>query len=88
MVGRGRPRGGLAAQDRRRQALRGDAGVEVVDTALDLTGGAGVFKRSRLEQLFRDVRLGRIHPVNRLGVYETVAKAALGLDPDEMPRWG
>jgi hypothetical protein len=34
------------------------------------------------------VRLGRIHPLNRLGVYETVAKAALGVDPDEMPRWG
>jgi alkylation response protein AidB-like acyl-CoA dehydrogenase len=61
---------------------------EVVDTALDLTGGAGVFKRNRLEQLFRDVRMGRFHPVNRLGVYETVAKAALGVDPDEMPRWG
>jgi alkylation response protein AidB-like acyl-CoA dehydrogenase len=61
---------------------------EVVDTALDLTGGSGVFKRSRIEQLFRDVRLGRIHPLNRLGVYETVAKAALGVDPDEMPRWG
>ncbi len=61
---------------------------EVVDTALDLTGGSGVFKRSRIEQLFRDVRLGRIHPLNRLGVYETVAKAALGVDPDKMPRWG
>ena len=61
---------------------------EVVDTALDLTGGSGVFKRSRIEQLFRDVRLGRIHPLNRLGVYETVAKAALAIDPDETPRWG
>jgi len=61
---------------------------EVVDTALDLTGGSGLFKRSRIEQLFRDVRLGRIHPANRLAVHEIVAKAALGLDPDEMPRWG
>jgi hypothetical protein len=34
------------------------------------------------------VRLGRIHPLNRLGVYETAAKAALGVDPDEMSRWG
>ncbi len=34
----------------------------VVDAALDLTGGAGIFKRSRFEQLFRDARLGRIHP--------------------------
>ena len=61
---------------------------EIVDTALDLTGGAGLFKRSRIEQLFRDVRLGRIHPANRLVVYEIVGKSALGVDPDELPRWG
>ena len=35
-----------------------------------------------------DVRLGRMHPVNRLGVYEIVGKASLGVDADEMPRWG
>jgi alkylation response protein AidB-like acyl-CoA dehydrogenase len=61
---------------------------EVVDTALDLTGGAGLFKRHRLEQLFRDVRMGRAHPANRLMVHEIVAKRSLGLDPDEQPRWG
>jgi alkylation response protein AidB-like acyl-CoA dehydrogenase len=61
---------------------------EVVDTALDLTGGSGLFKRNRIEQLFRDVRLGRIHPANRLAVHEIVGKSALGLNPDEMPRWG
>jgi alkylation response protein AidB-like acyl-CoA dehydrogenase len=61
---------------------------EIVDTALDLSGGSGLFKRSRIEQLFRDVRLGRIHPANRLAVYEIVGKASLGLDPDAQPRWG
>jgi alkylation response protein AidB-like acyl-CoA dehydrogenase len=61
---------------------------EVVDTALDLTGGAGVFKRNRIEQLFRDVRLGRMHPANRLMVHEVVGKTALGVDPDAAPRWG
>jgi alkylation response protein AidB-like acyl-CoA dehydrogenase len=61
---------------------------EVVDTAMDLTGGAGVFKRHRLEQLFRDVRMGRFHPANGLATYEIVAKASLGIDPDEQPRWG
>jgi alkylation response protein AidB-like acyl-CoA dehydrogenase len=61
---------------------------EIVDTALDLTGGSGLFKRSRIEQLFRDVRLGRIHPANRLAVYEIVGKSALGVDLDEQPRWG
>jgi alkylation response protein AidB-like acyl-CoA dehydrogenase len=61
---------------------------EIVDTALDLTGGAGVFKRHRIEQLFRDVRLGRIHPANRLAVYEIVGKSSLGIDLDAQPRWG
>jgi alkylation response protein AidB-like acyl-CoA dehydrogenase len=61
---------------------------EVVDTALDMTGGGGVFKRHRLEQLFRDARLGRMHPANRLATFEIVGKASLGIDPDAQPRWG
>jgi len=60
----------------------------VVDTALDLTGGAGIFKRSRFEQLFRDARLGRIHPGNTLLTHELVGKFSLGIDPDDQPRWG
>lgn len=60
----------------------------VVDTALDLTGGAGIFKRNRMEQLFRDVRLGRLHPCNNLLTHDLVGKMSLGIDPDEQPRWG
>jgi alkylation response protein AidB-like acyl-CoA dehydrogenase len=60
----------------------------VVDTALDLTGGSGIFKRSRIEQLFRDARLGRIHPGNSLLTHELVGKLSLGINPDERPRWG
>jgi alkylation response protein AidB-like acyl-CoA dehydrogenase len=60
----------------------------VVDTALDVAGGSGLFKRSRLEQLFRDARLGRVHPANRATTYEVIAKQSLGIDPDEQPRWG
>jgi alkylation response protein AidB-like acyl-CoA dehydrogenase len=61
---------------------------EVVDRALDLSGGSGIFKKSRLEQLFRDSRLGRIHPANVLLTHELVAKMSLGINPDEAPRWG
>jgi alkylation response protein AidB-like acyl-CoA dehydrogenase len=61
---------------------------EVVDRAIDLSGGSGIFKRSRLEQLFRDSRLGRIHPANVLLTHELVGKMSLGLNPDELPRWG
>jgi alkylation response protein AidB-like acyl-CoA dehydrogenase len=63
-------------------------GWRVVDTALDLTGGSGIFKRSRMEQLFRDARLGRIHPANTLLAHEVVGKLSLGISPDEQPRWG
>ena len=55
---------------------------QVVDTALDLTGGSGIFKRSRIEQLFRDARLGRIHPGNSLLTHELVGK----LEPRHQPR--
>lgn len=60
----------------------------VVDTALDLTGGSGIFRRSRFEQLFRDCRLGRIHPGNSMLTHELVGKLSLGINPDEQPRWG
>jgi alkylation response protein AidB-like acyl-CoA dehydrogenase len=60
----------------------------VIDTALDLAGGAGIVKANRLEQMFRDGRLGRIHPVNGLLTHELVGKFSLGIDPDEQPRWG
>jgi alkylation response protein AidB-like acyl-CoA dehydrogenase len=60
----------------------------VVDNALDISGGAGIFKRSRLEQLVRDARLGRIHPGNPMLTHEVVGKLSLGINPDESPRWG
>lgn len=61
---------------------------QVVDTAMDLSGGAGIFTRNRMEQLFRDARLGRIHPGNSALTHELVAKLSLGISPDEQPRWG
>lgn len=60
----------------------------VVDTALDLSGGAGIFRRNRIEHLFRDARLGRIHPGNSMLTHELVGKLSLGINPDEQPRWG
>ena len=39
---------------------------KVVDTAMDLAGGYGIFKQTLIERLFRDARLGRIHPANAL----------------------
>jgi alkylation response protein AidB-like acyl-CoA dehydrogenase len=61
---------------------------EVVDRAVDLSGGAAAFKANRLEQIFRDVRMGRFHPGNALLAPELIGKLCLGVDPDEPPRWG
>jgi alkylation response protein AidB-like acyl-CoA dehydrogenase len=65
-----------------------EASWRVVDRALDLAGGFGIFRRSPFEQLFRDARLGRIHPANAMLSHELCAKLTLGISPDEQPRWG
>jgi alkylation response protein AidB-like acyl-CoA dehydrogenase len=65
-----------------------DEAFRIVDTALDLTGGAGAFKRNRMEQMFRDVRMGRFHPGNTLLAHEVIGKLCLGVDPDDPQRWG
>ena len=61
---------------------------KIVDRALDLSGGAAAFKRSRLEQLYRDIRMGRFHPGNTLLAHELIGKLCLGVDPDSPQRWG
>ena len=61
---------------------------KIVDRAMDLSGGFGMYKKSELERLFRDARAGRFHPANSALSHEVVGKLALGLNPDEMPRWG
>jgi alkylation response protein AidB-like acyl-CoA dehydrogenase len=61
---------------------------KVVDLALTTSGGLGMFKRSELERLYRDVRCGGFHPANPLLTHEIVGKTALGVDLGEQPRWG
>ena len=61
---------------------------KVVDTAMEVSGGAGMFRGNELERLFRDARCGRFHPANSILVHEIVAKTALGIDLGEQPRWG
>jgi alkylation response protein AidB-like acyl-CoA dehydrogenase len=65
-----------------------EGGWRVVDRALDLAGGFGIFRKGPFEQLFRDARLGRIHPANSALTHELCAKLTLGISPDEQPRWG
>ena len=61
---------------------------KVVDHALTSSGGAGMFKVSELERLYRDVRAGGFHPANTMLTHEIVGKTTLGIGLDEQPRWG
>ncbi len=65
-----------------------NSAYDIVDKAMDLSGGAAAFKRNRLEQIFRDVRMGRFHPGNTLLAHEVIGKLCLGLNPDDPQRWG
>ena len=61
---------------------------EIVDRAMEVSGGAAAFRRDRLEQIFRDVRMGRFHPGNTFLAHELIGKLCLGIDPDDPQRWG
>jgi alkylation response protein AidB-like acyl-CoA dehydrogenase len=65
-----------------------EAAKRVVDLAMDISGGAGMFKSNELERLYRDVRCGGFHPANSALVHEIVGKTTLGIDLGEQPRWG
>jgi alkylation response protein AidB-like acyl-CoA dehydrogenase len=56
-----------------------EAAKRVVDLALDVSGGAGMFKGNELERLYRDVRCGGFHPPNPALTHEIVGKTALGV---------
>jgi alkylation response protein AidB-like acyl-CoA dehydrogenase len=63
-----------------------EAAKRVVDIALDVSGGSGMFTGNELERLYRDVRCGGFHPGNDALTHELVGKAVLGI-LTEQPRW-
>jgi len=66
-----------------------EAAKKVVDLAMAVSGGGGMFKSNELERLYRDARCGGFHPANTLLVHEIVGKTVLGIDwLGEPPRWG
>lgn len=58
----------------------------VVDLAMEVSGGSGMFRRNELERLYRDVRAGPFHPANSSIAHEVIGKSALGVLGEE-PRW-
>ncbi|GAA4417308.1 acyl-CoA dehydrogenase family protein [Actinokineospora soli] len=58
------------------------AASEVVDLAMDVTGGRAFFARSPLERAYRDVRASRFHPLPPETTLHYAGKLALG-DPGD-----
>lgn len=65
-----------------------EAAKDIVDRAMAISGGSGMFKGNELERLYRDVRCGGFHPANSVLAPELVGKIRLGVGLDEQPRWG
>lgn len=80
--------GGLAVKLLGMKMLVTDQAFRVVDMAVEAHGGFGVSRHSEIERLFRDARMGKIHPTNSFLTREMVSKMSLGLDFDAAPRWG
>lgn len=65
-----------------------NAAIEVVNHAMQLVGGVGIFKRHPLERYYRDVRAGTFHPFGNDVAKEVIGKAGLGVPLADSPRWG
>ncbi|MGI8925759.1 MAG: acyl-CoA dehydrogenase family protein [Tepidiformaceae bacterium] len=65
-----------------------EAAKKIVDLAMAVSGGTGMFKSNEMERLYRDVRCGGFHPANSILAHEIIGKSALGIDLGEQPRWG
>ncbi len=66
--------------------IAGEA-MQVVQTAFDVVGGSGIRERSRIGQIYRDVRAGPLVPLNNDLAREFIGKVVLGIDPVATPRW-
>jgi alkylation response protein AidB-like acyl-CoA dehydrogenase len=54
--------------------------IRIVDLALEVVGGAGYFRRSPLERMYRDVRAGALMPYNNGEARSLFGRNALGIE--------
>ena len=62
--------------------------ARVVELAMDVAGGPGLFRSAGLERRYRDVRGAKAHPPSDMVALEEAAKARLGIAWGSSPRWG
>lgn len=66
------------------RTLAAGAAIRTVERALEAAGGAGFYRKTGLERLFRDVQAARYHPLQEKAQARFAGRQALGLgiDPD------
>jgi alkylation response protein AidB-like acyl-CoA dehydrogenase len=65
-----------------------NAAVAAVEKSFRMVGGSGLYRRLPIERMFRDVQAGPLHPPTNDLAIEGIGRAALGIAPDVLPRWG
>jgi alkylation response protein AidB-like acyl-CoA dehydrogenase len=62
----------------------GLAGLEVVDLAMEVTGGRGFFRGSPIERAYRDIRAVKFHPLSFDATLMHAGQLALGVPCDQI----
>ncbi len=64
-----------------RKTIAARASIEVVEKALETTGGSGYYRSSGLDRLLRDVHAAQFHPLPEKKQQLFTGRLAMGLDP-------
>ncbi len=64
------------------RTLAGQNAIRAVEKAMEVAGGAGFYRDTGLERLFRDVQGARFHPLQEKPQQQLAGRVALGLDID------
>lgn len=64
------------------RTLVGRSAIRTVEKAMEAAGGAGFYRKTGLERIFRDVQAARYHPLQEKAQSRLAGRVALGLDID------
>lgn len=66
-----------------RKTIAAKAVLATAQKALEVSGGAGFYKNSGLERLFRDAHAAQFHPLQEKRQHQFTGRIAMGLEPVE-----
>jgi len=66
-----------------RKTIVANAVIATAEKAVEISGGAGFYRRFKLERLLRDAHAAQFHPLQQKRQHHFTGRLALGLDPIE-----